>query len=73
MTITSKLPDVGTSIFAVMSALAAEHGAINLSQGFPDCDEFPAWMDADGKMVGGNPGVLIGRDTGPVYRSDRLF
>ncbi len=32
----SKLPDVGTSIFSVMSALATEHGAINLSQGFPD-------------------------------------
>lgn len=34
--ITSKLPGTGTSIFAVMSALAAEHNAINLSQGFPD-------------------------------------
>ncbi|HQP36922.1 MAG TPA: methionine aminotransferase [Polyangiaceae bacterium] len=34
--IDSKLPHVGTSIFAVMSALAAEHRAINLSQGFPD-------------------------------------
>ncbi|MDX5483025.1 MAG: pyridoxal phosphate-dependent aminotransferase [Hymenobacteraceae bacterium] len=33
---TSKLPDVGTSIFTVMSALANEHQAINLSQGFPD-------------------------------------
>ncbi|MBX0333926.1 methionine aminotransferase [Pontibacter sp. HSC-14F20] len=32
----SKLPDVGSSIFAVMSGLANEHGAINLSQGFPD-------------------------------------
>lgn len=32
----SKLPDVGTSIFAVMSGLANEHQAINLSQGFPD-------------------------------------
>ncbi|WP_242926515.1 pyridoxal phosphate-dependent aminotransferase [Pontibacter vulgaris] len=32
----SKLPDVGTSIFAVMSALATEQKAINLSQGFPD-------------------------------------
>jgi methionine transaminase len=32
----SKLPAVGTSIFTVMSQLAAEHGAINLSQGFPD-------------------------------------
>jgi methionine aminotransferase len=32
----SKLPFTGTSIFAVMSALAREHNAINLSQGFPD-------------------------------------
>ncbi|WP_018718842.1 methionine aminotransferase [Arhodomonas aquaeolei] len=32
----SKLPDVGTTIFAVMSARAAEAGAINLAQGFPD-------------------------------------
>jgi methionine aminotransferase len=35
-TITSKLPDVGTTIFTVMSAMAAEQGAVNLSQGFPD-------------------------------------
>jgi methionine aminotransferase len=34
--IDSKLPSVGTTIFTVMSRLAAEHGAINLSQGFPD-------------------------------------
>lgn len=34
--ITSKLPNVGTTIFTVMSALATEHKAINLSQGFPD-------------------------------------
>lgn len=32
----SKLPDIGTSIFTVMSGLANEHQAINLSQGFPD-------------------------------------
>lgn len=32
----SKLPDVGTTIFSVMSQLAQEHDAINLSQGFPD-------------------------------------
>lgn len=36
MNIESKLPRVGTTIFTVMSALANEHGAINLSQGFPD-------------------------------------
>ena len=35
----TKLPKVGTTIFTVMSQLAAEHGAINLGQGFPD---FPA-------------------------------
>lgn len=34
----SKLPQTGTTIFTVMSALAAEHNAINLSQGFPDFD-----------------------------------
>ncbi len=32
----SRLPRVGTTIFTVMSRLAAQHGAINLSQGFPD-------------------------------------
>ena len=38
MTLDSKLPKVGTTIFTVMSRLAAQHGAINLSQGFPDFD-----------------------------------
>ena len=42
----SKLPDVGISIFAVMTRLANEHGAINLSQGFPDFDCDPALVDA---------------------------
>ncbi len=37
----SKLPRVGTTIFTVMSRLAAEHKAINLSQGFPDFDCAP--------------------------------
>jgi len=36
--IASKLPNVGTTIFTVMSRLAQEHNAINLSQGFPDFD-----------------------------------
>ncbi len=40
-TIKSKLPRTGTSIFAVMSQLANEHNAINLSQGFPDFDVSP--------------------------------
>jgi methionine aminotransferase len=38
MRFASKLPDVGTTIFSVMSALAAENNALNLSQGFPDYD-----------------------------------
>lgn len=37
----SKLPQVGTTIFTVMSALAREHQALNLSQGFPDFDADP--------------------------------
>jgi methionine aminotransferase len=38
--IASRLPNVGTTIFAVMSALATQHKAVNLGQGFPDfaCD-----------------------------------
>src|SRR5882724_3720855 len=34
--ILSKLPEVGTTIFTVMNALATSHGAVNLGQGFPD-------------------------------------
>jgi methionine aminotransferase len=36
MQIQSRLPDVGTSIFTIMSKMALDYGAINLSQGFPD-------------------------------------
>ena len=42
----SKLPNVGTTIFTTMSALAAEKGAVNLGQGFPDFDCDPALVDA---------------------------
>jgi methionine aminotransferase len=41
----SKLPSTGVSIFAVMTRLANEHGAINLSQGFPDFDCDPALVE----------------------------
>jgi len=44
--LTSKLPSVGTTIFTVMSKLAADTGAINLSQGFPDFNCDPALVDA---------------------------
>jgi methionine aminotransferase len=45
MQIESKLPDVGTTIFTVMSQLAFEQGALNLSQGFPDFDVPPDLVD----------------------------
>ena len=42
----SRLPEVGTTIFTVMSALATEHGAVNLGQGFPDFDCDPRLVAA---------------------------
>ncbi|MEO7274054.1 MAG: methionine aminotransferase, partial [Vicinamibacterales bacterium] len=42
----SRLPSVGTTIFTVMSQLAADVGAINLAQGFPDFDCDPALIEA---------------------------
>ncbi|HKX40723.1 MAG TPA: pyridoxal phosphate-dependent aminotransferase [Burkholderiaceae bacterium] len=52
--ITSRLPEVGTTIFTVMSALAQTHGAVNLGQGFPDFDCDPRLVEAvDAAMRGG--------------------
>ncbi|MET7142738.1 pyridoxal phosphate-dependent aminotransferase [Xanthomonas sp. PPL139] len=42
----TKLPKVGTTIFTVMSQLAAEHGAVNLGQGFPDFPVPPRLIEA---------------------------
>ena len=47
----SKLPGVGTTIFTRMSALAARHGALNLSQGFPDFDPPRALLEAMARQV----------------------
>jgi len=44
--IESRLPQVGTTIFTVMSALAQQHAAVNLGQGFPDFDCDPKLLDA---------------------------
>ena len=46
MSFPSKLPSSGTSIFTVMTKLANEHHAINLSQGFPDFDCAPELVEA---------------------------
>lgn len=63
--ISSKLPRVGTTIFTVMSKMATEHKAINLSQGFPDFDCPPKLVELVTKAMkaGHNqyapmPGVL---------------
>ncbi|MEM6346490.1 MAG: methionine aminotransferase [Bacteroidota bacterium] len=52
----SKFPHIGTSVFTVMSALAHEYKAINLSQGFPDfdCDPRLAQFAADYSLSGHN-------------------
>jgi methionine aminotransferase len=52
----TKLPAVGTTIFTRMSTLAAEHGAVNLGQGFPDFACEPALLDmvSDAMRAGHN-------------------
>jgi len=49
----SKLPSTGTTIFAVMSALSDECGAINLSQGFPSFNPDQALLDSVSKQLNG--------------------
>lgn len=46
MTVETKLPKVGTTIFSVMSHLALQHKAVNLGQGFPDFEPPQALRDA---------------------------
>jgi methionine aminotransferase len=47
----SRLPQVGTTIFTLMSALAQEHGAVNLGQGFPDFECNPALPEMVGAAM----------------------
>ena len=69
MNLTSKLPELGVTIFAVMTQLANKHGAINLSQGFPDFDTHPElislvekYMRAGHNQYAPMPGVMDLRD-----------
>jgi methionine aminotransferase len=62
--VTSRLPEVGTSIFTIMSRMALEEGAINLSQGFPDFQVDPTliqlinqFMNAGHNQYAPMPGV----------------
>jgi len=82
ISIHSKLPAVGTTIFTVMSKLAEENNAINLSQGFPDYDCDPKLVDfvADAMKKGFNqyapmPGLqslreLIAEKANTLYAAD---
>jgi len=65
MQFSSKLPKVGTTIFTTMSALAKEHQAINLSQGFPDFSCSPELISLANHYIKNNfnqyapmPGVI---------------
>jgi methionine aminotransferase len=65
----SRLPQVGTTIFTVMSALAQEHGAVNLGQGFPDFDCDPGLLEGVNRAMRGGmnqyppmPGVMALRE-----------
>ncbi len=51
MLLKSKLPDVGTTIFTVMSQLAVQYNAINLSQGFPDYEASPELISLVNKYM----------------------
>jgi methionine transaminase len=78
-TLRSKLPSGGVSIFAVMTRLANEVGAINLSQGFPDFDTSPELIDSVARYMreGFNqyapmPGVMTLREA-LAEKIDRLY
>jgi methionine aminotransferase len=75
----SKLPKVGTTIFTVMSKLAAEHKAINLSQGFPDfnCSEeltelVSKYMRAGHNQYAPMPGLLSLREM-LAHKTEELY
>ena len=79
MNVRSKLPSAGVSIFAVITRLANEHGAINLGQGFPDYSCAPELIDAVSRYMreGHNqyapmPGVLGLREA-LAMKIERLY
>jgi methionine transaminase len=79
LAVQSKLPSTGVSIFAVMTRLANEHGAINLSQGFPDFDCAPELVETVARYMreGHNqyapmPGVAVLR-AALAMKIERLY
>ncbi|MEO8673811.1 MAG: pyridoxal phosphate-dependent aminotransferase [Tahibacter sp.] len=79
MQIQTKLPKVGTTIFTVMSQLAAQHNAVNLGQGFPDFDGPQALRDALANAMNGGknqyapmPGIAPLREQ-IALKTERLY
>ena len=82
----SKLPEVGTTIFTAMSALASEHGALNVAQGFPDLSPPSNLKEAVKKAIdegynqyapmAGDPGLrtwiseMYNQEHGALYNPD---
>lgn len=79
MTIETKLPKVGTTIFSVMSQLAMEHKAVNLGQGFPDFEPPEALREAVARaMAEGRNQYAPGIGTQPLreqiaLKTERLY
>ncbi|KRE90608.1 methionine aminotransferase [Frateuria sp. Soil773] len=79
MTIETKLPKVGTTIFSVMSQLAVEHKAVNLGQGFPDFEPPEALREALARaMADGRNQYAPGIGTQPLreqiaLKTERLY
>ncbi|HET7266848.1 MAG TPA: methionine aminotransferase [Oleiagrimonas sp.] len=79
MRLETKLPKVGTTIFSVMSQLAAEHQAVNLGQGFPDFEPPQALRDAVTRaMANGQNQYAPGIGLGPLreqiaLKTERLY
>lgn len=67
---TTKLPKVGTTIFTVMSQMAAEHNAINLSQGFPDFDGPKKLLDSVGHYIAQGANQYAPMTGMPVLREE---
>ena len=77
--ISSKLPSAGTSIFSVMTALANEHMALNMAQGFPDFTCHPAlkekvahYINKDFNQYAPMPGVMALREA-IAEKTEKLY
>lgn len=68
MIINSKLPEVGTTIFTVMSSLAVQHNAVNLGQGFPDFDMSSELTDLVNKAMKNGMNQYVHMNGWPALR-----